>query len=103
MITCTIRYGIDSATRGAFETYTRFWVQKIADIGGKHYSYYLPSNDTACAHLLSRCLRLIRNITPTWSPNRTARTYEHAHRPMRTPVRPVLHPPGAHGSHGTGF
>ncbi len=53
MISCSIRYEIDPAQSAAFETYARFWVQKVAEMGGTHHGYHLPHegpNDIAFAH-----------------------------------------------------
>lgn len=53
MITCTVRYEIDPDALEAFETYARFWLAKIPEMGGTHHGYHLPHegpNDVAYCH-----------------------------------------------------
>ncbi|WP_299673765.1 NIPSNAP family protein [uncultured Roseobacter sp.] len=53
MITCTVRYEIDPAKLDAFERYARFWIYKIAQMGGTHHGYHMPHegpNDIAYCH-----------------------------------------------------
>lgn len=41
-VTCQIRYTLDLAQLGAFETYARTWMQLIERYGGIHYGYFIP-------------------------------------------------------------
>ena len=53
MISCTVRYEIDPDKLEAFETYARFWLHKIPEMGGTHHGYHLPyegPNDIAYCH-----------------------------------------------------
>ncbi len=53
MISCTLRYEIDPAKVAEFENYARFWVYKVAAMGGVHHGYHLPhegANDVAFCH-----------------------------------------------------
>ena len=53
MITCTVRYEIDPDQLDAFETYAKFWLAKVPELGGTHHGYFLPHegpNDIAYCH-----------------------------------------------------
>ena len=53
MITCTVHYEIDPAKLAEFETYAKFWLWKIPQMGGTHHGYFLPhegANDRASCH-----------------------------------------------------
>ena len=53
MISCTVRYEIDPAKLEAFETYARFWLKKVPELGGTHHGYHMPHegpNDIAYCH-----------------------------------------------------
>ncbi len=41
-VTCQIRYTLDLAKLGAFETYARTWVSLIERYGGTHHGYFIP-------------------------------------------------------------
>jgi hypothetical protein len=41
-VTCQIRYTLDLAQLGAFETYARTWMPLIERYGGIHYGYFIP-------------------------------------------------------------
>ena len=43
MITCFLRYVIDSSKTQEFETYGRMWIPLVEKFGGKHHGYFLPS------------------------------------------------------------
>lgn len=42
MITCFIRYTVDTDKVAAFEHYARVWMFLIEKYGGKHYGYFMP-------------------------------------------------------------
>jgi hypothetical protein len=41
-VTCQIRYTLDLAQLGAFETYARTWMQLIERYGGIRHGYFVP-------------------------------------------------------------
>jgi hypothetical protein len=41
-VTCQIRYTLDLAQLGAFETYARTWMSLIEQYGGIHHGYFIP-------------------------------------------------------------
>jgi hypothetical protein len=43
MVTCYIRFIIDSDKLVKFEHYGKFWIQLIEKFGGIHHGYFLPS------------------------------------------------------------
>lgn len=53
MITCTVRYDIDPDKLSEFESYAKFWLAKIPEMGGTHHGYHMPHegpNDIAYCH-----------------------------------------------------
>ena len=55
MITCYIRYKIDTYKVSEFETYARMWIPLVERFGGVHHGYYLPheSNSDLAVALFS--------------------------------------------------
>lgn len=52
MITCYIRYEIDSDKLAEFEIYAKMWIPLVEKFGGTHHGYFLPhegASDTALA------------------------------------------------------
>src|SRR5439155_14213039 len=52
MITCYLRYVIDSDKVAAFEEYGRLWIPLVERFGGRHHGYFLPhegANNVALA------------------------------------------------------
>lgn len=43
MITCYLRYEIDSDKLTEFETYAKMWISLVEKFGGTHHGYFLPS------------------------------------------------------------
>ncbi|AZP11342.1 MULTISPECIES: NIPSNAP family protein [Undibacterium] len=43
MITCYLRYVIDTYKLKEFETYGKMWIPLVAKFGGDHHGYFLPS------------------------------------------------------------
>ncbi len=43
MITCYVRYVVDSAKLKEFEHYGRMWIPLVERFGGKHHGYFMPS------------------------------------------------------------
>ena len=43
MITCYVRYVIDTHKTEEFERYSRMWLDIIPRLGGIHHGYFLPS------------------------------------------------------------
>lgn len=43
MITCVVDYVIDPARIGAFERFAAQWMELVAQSGGVHHGYFLPS------------------------------------------------------------
>ncbi len=43
MITCHIRYVIDSYKLKEFEHYAKLWIPLVEKFGGTHHGYFLPS------------------------------------------------------------
>lgn len=43
MITCYLRYEIDSNKLTEFETYAKMWIRLVEKFGGTHHGYFLPS------------------------------------------------------------
>jgi hypothetical protein len=41
-VTCQIRYTLDLAQLGVFETYAHTWMQLIERYGGIHHGYFIP-------------------------------------------------------------
>lgn len=41
-VTCQIRYTLNLAQLGAFETYARTWISLIERYGGIHHGYFIP-------------------------------------------------------------
>ncbi|MCX7217745.1 MAG: NIPSNAP family protein [Burkholderiales bacterium] len=46
MITCYLRYVIDTYKLKEFETYGKMWIPLVAKFGGDHHGYFLPSEGT---------------------------------------------------------
>ncbi len=100
MITCSIRYEIDPAQLDAFEAYARFWVYKVAEMGGVHHGYHLPHegpNDIAYAHFSFPTLAAYEDYRSRMSADvECQRAYAHARhtrcvrRYDRSFTRPVL-------------
>lgn len=42
MVTCCLRYIIDSDKLEAFEAYARMWIPLVGKFGGVHHGYFLP-------------------------------------------------------------
>lgn len=52
MVTCYLRYVIDSFKLKEFETYAKMWIPLVKKYGGVHHGYFLPhegSNNIAVA------------------------------------------------------
>ena len=52
MVTCYLRYVIDSYKLKEFEHYAKLWIPLVNKFGGQHHGYFLPSegaNDIALA------------------------------------------------------
>jgi hypothetical protein len=45
-VTCQIRYTLDLAQLGAFETYARTWMLLIERYGGIHHGYFIPRTNS---------------------------------------------------------
>jgi hypothetical protein len=43
VVTCVLRYEIDSNQIVAFEKFARTWVDLVNRLGGTHHGYFLPS------------------------------------------------------------
>ena len=43
MITCVVKYVIDPVKIDAFEQFARRWIELVAQHGGVHHGYFLPS------------------------------------------------------------
>jgi hypothetical protein len=43
VITCYVRYVVDSAKLKEFEHYGRMWIPLVERFGGKHHGYFMPS------------------------------------------------------------
>ena len=43
MVTCYLRYIVDSSKLVEFEKYARMWIPLVEKFGGKHHGYFLPS------------------------------------------------------------
>lgn len=43
MVTCYLRYVIDSSKLAEFEHYGRLWIPLVQKFGGTHHGYFLPS------------------------------------------------------------
>ena len=43
MITCQLNYKIDQKKIKEFEHYAKLWIPLVNKFGGKHHSYFLPS------------------------------------------------------------
>jgi hypothetical protein len=43
MVTCSLRYVIDSRKLKEFEHYGKMWIPLVERFGGKHHGYFLPS------------------------------------------------------------
>jgi NIPSNAP len=44
LITCYLRYFIDSDNMAAFEHYARVWMRLIEKYGGTHHGYFMPDD-----------------------------------------------------------
>ena len=44
MVTCSLRYEIDSNQIEAFESFARTWIDLVNRMGGRHHGYFLPSD-----------------------------------------------------------
>jgi uncharacterized protein (DUF1330 family) len=42
MVTCYLRYVIDSYKIDEFETYAKMWIPLVNKFGGTHHGYFLP-------------------------------------------------------------
>lgn len=52
MITCYLRYEIDSDKLTEFENYAKMWIPLVEKFGGTHHGYFLPhegASDVALA------------------------------------------------------
>ncbi|MFV3307887.1 NIPSNAP family protein [Pseudomonas sp. NY15181] len=43
MVTCHLRYVLDSYKLKEFEHYGRLWIGLVEKFGGKHHGYFMPS------------------------------------------------------------
>lgn len=43
MVTCYIRYVIDTDKVDEFEHYSKLWISLVNRFGGRHHGYFLPS------------------------------------------------------------
>jgi uncharacterized protein (DUF1330 family) len=43
MITCYLRYVIDTNAIAEFETYAKMWIPLVERFGGTHHGYFMPS------------------------------------------------------------
>ncbi len=43
MITCFLRYVVDSSKLAEFEHYGKLWITPVEKFGGRHHGYLLPS------------------------------------------------------------
>ncbi|MEP6902314.1 MAG: NIPSNAP family protein [Actinomycetota bacterium] len=43
MITCFLKYEVETDKLADFETYAKMWIQLVEKFGGKHHGYFLPS------------------------------------------------------------
>lgn len=43
MVTCSLRYEIDSSQIEAFEKFARTWIDLVNRMGGTHHGYFMPS------------------------------------------------------------
>ena len=43
MVTCYLKYVIESSKLSEFETYAKFWIPLVNKFGGTHNGYFLPS------------------------------------------------------------
>ena len=43
MVTCYIRYIVDTDKLAEFEHYGKLWIPLVEKFGGKHHGYFLPS------------------------------------------------------------
>ncbi len=43
MVTCYLKYIVDSYKLGEFEEYGRRWIDLVNRLGGTHHGYFLPS------------------------------------------------------------
>ena len=43
MITCSLRYVINSYKLKEFEHYSKLWIPLVEKFGGQHHGYFLPS------------------------------------------------------------
>ena len=43
MVTCYLRYVIDPYKLREFEHYGKLWIPLVAQFGGQHHGYFLPS------------------------------------------------------------
>ena len=53
MVTCFLRYEIDSAKLKEFERYGKLWIGLVNKLGGKHHGYLLPSEGASDVALAS--------------------------------------------------
>ncbi len=59
MITCYLRYVVDSDKLEEFENYARMWIPLVNKFGGTHHGYFLPdegASDIALALFSFRSL-----------------------------------------------
>jgi NIPSNAP len=43
VVTCYLRYIVDSAKLAEFEKYGRMWIPLVEKFGGTHHGYFMPS------------------------------------------------------------
>ena len=43
MVTCSLRYEIDSSQLPAFENFSRTWIDLVNRMGGTHHGYFMSS------------------------------------------------------------
>lgn len=53
MITCHLRYVINSAKLAEFESYAKRWIPLVRKFGGVHHGYLLPSEGASNIALAS--------------------------------------------------
>jgi len=84
MITCTVRYEIDPDKLAEFETYSKFWLWKIPQMGGTHHGYHMPfegPNDIAYCHFSFASLAAYEDYrAKMWDDADCLRAYELAKR-----------------------
>ena len=57
MVTCHLKYVIDSFQSNTFEQYGKKWIELVNRFGGQHHGYFMPGE--GANNLLMLCLVLI--------------------------------------------